>query len=237
MIRMKVSAVFQVRDGFTGRSVEGNRLVCLLDGSAVRPVVKPGGLLVLTNLPDGEHELTLRCVGFREERISFRVTEDGLFEGYAALKPGDGYSFRGSVTWLELQVPAGQRTVWITTPCAAECKIAQTKAEAGEKAFRVYCKGDPALLSIPGYFLVEDGEDSEIVVLGSVSNELGSLLSPLQKDHSRSRRLLPVQQYRPDGEGKLRAVFSASGSVVIWSGEGQPVTAELREGSNNISIP
>lgn len=237
MIRVKVSAVFQVRDGFTGRALEGNRLVCLLDGGAVKPTVKPGGFLVLTNLPAGEHELTLRCVGFREERISFRVEDSGLFEGYAALKPGNGYSFHSSVTWLELQVPAGQETVWITTPCAAECKIAQTKAEAGEREFRVYCKGNPALLSIPGYFLVEDGENSEIVVLGSISNELGSLLSPLQKEHSRGRRLLPVQQYRSDGERKLRAVFSSSGSVVIWSGEGQPVTAELREGSNNVSIP
>ena len=41
MIRIHVSAVCRVRDGFTGRAIEASGLVCALDGAPFRPVGKP----------------------------------------------------------------------------------------------------------------------------------------------------------------------------------------------------
>ena len=200
MIRMQVSAVFQVRDGFAGRIIEGSNLICALDGVPVRPLAKPGGYLILTNLPAGAHRLLIRCAGYQDEYVEFTVEANGFRELYVALKPGRQYLFRQSVIRLRLQLPEELRgeQIWISGPTAVECKVAQTKAEAGSKQFRIYCKGNQAALPIPGTFLIEDGETSEVMVLKSLSEELGTLEEGLRRDHSRSRRILPVQKYRCD---------------------------------------
>ena len=71
MIRIHVSAVCRVRDGFTGKILEGSRLQCDLDGARCRPTAKPGGYLVLTNLPAGPHRLSLRCPAIRRSGWNF----------------------------------------------------------------------------------------------------------------------------------------------------------------------
>ena len=43
MIAFHASAVCRVRDGYTGRPLEGASLLCALDGAPGRPLVKPGG--------------------------------------------------------------------------------------------------------------------------------------------------------------------------------------------------
>ena len=146
MIRTSVSAVFHVRDGFTGRIAEGSCLISLVDGVPAKLISKPGGYLVATNLNPGIHQLTLRSAVFQEERIDFTVTPGKIWEGYVSLKPGSRYVFRQSVTRLHLDasVPAAA-VVWITGTDPLECKIAQTKAEAGAEEFRVYCRGGGAL--------------------------------------------------------------------------------------------
>lgn len=234
MIRTRVSAVFQVRDGFAGRIIEGSNLICALDGTTVRPTAKPGGYLVLTNLPAGEHQLLIRCVGYQDEYVEFTVEETGFREIYVALKPGRQYLFRQSVIRLRLQLSDDLqgKQVWISAPTVVECKVAQTKAEAGSKQFRVYCKGDQSVLPIPGSFLIEDGENSEIVVLKSLSEELGTVEAPLCRDHGRSRRILPVQRYRCDDDGQIYAAFSMAGTAVVYTGSGAPVSLELSEGEN-----
>lgn len=238
MIRMQVSAVFQVRDGFAGRIIEGSNLICALDGVPVRPMTKPGGYLILTNLPVGQHQLLLRCVGYQDECVEFFVEETGFRELYVALKPGRQYLFRQSVIRLRLQLPEELRgkSVWISAPTSVECKVAQTKAEAGLEQFRVYCKGNPRTLPIPGTFLIDDGENSEIVVLKSLSEELGTLESPLHRDHGRSRRILPVQTYRCDDQGQIYAAFAMAGTAVLYTGSGAPVSLELTEGENEWNL-
>jgi len=200
----------------------------------VRPLAKPGGYLILTNLPMGEHQLTLRAAGYQDEYVEFSAQKDGYQELYVALKPGKQYLFRQSVIRLRLQLSEvmSGHGIWISAPSAVECKVAQTKAEAGSRQFRIYCKGNPATLPIPGTFLLEDGENSEIVVLKSLSEELGTLEASLEQDHGRSRRLLPVQKYRCDELGQINAAFPMAGTAVVYTGNGVPQSLELTEGEN-----
>ena len=237
MIRMQVNAVFQIRDGFAGRIIEGGNLICMLDGVSVRPVSKPGGYLIFTNLPAGAHQLRICAAGYQDEYVDF-TTDGSCREFYVALKPGRQYLFRQSVTRLHLQLNRDlkNRQIWIGAPCALECKVAQAKAEAGSTQFRIYCKGSPALLPVPGTFLIEDGENSEIVVLKSLSEEVGVLEAPLCKDHSRSRRILPVQAYRCDEQAEIHAAFALSGAAVVYTGSGEPQSQELTEGDNQWTL-
>lgn len=237
MIRTSVSAVFQVRDGFTGRIVEGSSLACLLDGVPAKLIAKPGGYLVATDLCPGTHQLVLRSAVFQEERIDFSVSPGSIWEGYISLKPSSRYLFRQNVTQLHLDVSAlPAPVIWITGSDPLECKIAQTKAETGAEEFRIYCKGGAALLPIPGPFLIEDGEKSEIVIFRSLAEDMVSLAAPLAGEHSRSKRLLSVQPFRPDENGQIFAAFPAAGEVVVYPQGGSPSTHVLVNGENRIKL-
>lgn len=241
MIRMYVSAAFQIRDGFSGRIVEGNQLRCTLDGVAVRPIVKQGGYLVFVNLSSGSHRLILQSDRFQAEHIDFVSRSDGLWEGYVALKPTEQYFFHYAVTWLHLVVkkdgtPLCGQELWLTPPGAPECKVAQTRAEVGCTELRLYCK-TPNLLLLPGAALIDDGTESEIVTLLELTDETGRLAFPLQQHHSRNRIVLPAQAYRTNETGRISAVFSAPGTVVVYAeGMDEPKRLELTDTNNTLEI-
>lgn len=236
MIRVHASAVCLVRDGYTGKALNPSALLCAVDGVPCRPVGKEGGYLVLTNLSHGLHRLSLRCRGYQEEWVEFEA-DGGTSQLEITMKPGPAYPFRQTVTRLTLTLrgenaPAAGRTVWLAA-AGPELKLAQTKAKAGERRPRLYCKGTAA----PGVYLLEDGADSEIVSLQSMEGETGLLDKPLQKDHSRGKRFLPAQRYHTGEDGIISAVFRAPCAVQIYAeGAGLIGGAELSEGENRSTV-
>lgn len=242
MIRMHADAVLSVRDGFTGRAVESGGLLCSLDGLPCRPVRKPGGGLVLVNLPEGPHSLTIACPGFQKEQVDLIAAPGVTHELYVALKPSDGYPFLGEVTRLFLTVvekkrPAAGRILWLSAPGAPECKLAQTRAEPGDAELRLFWKGAAARLIVPGAFLLDDGDDTEIVTLQSLSGETGVLAAPLVRGHGRGKLLLPAQQFRADGAGSISAVFHTAGPVAWYCPEtGKSGRIELAAGENRHTL-
>lgn len=236
MISIHASAVCRVRDGYTGREMRPSSLVCAVDGVPCRPVGKEGGYLVLVNLSHGPHCLSLRCRGYQEEWVEFQA-DGGTRELDITMKPGVGYPFGGAVTRLmltvrEKKVPAAGRMVWLAS-AGPELKIAQANVEAGERDMRLYCKG----AAVPGAYLVEDGKNSEIVILRALEGETGHLAAPLKSGHSRSKRLLPVQRYHTGEDGMLTAVFRAPGAVQVYDEDkGLAGCIELAEGENELTV-
>lgn len=241
MITIHASAVCHVRDGYTGRAMEPSSLLCALDGAPVRPLGKPGGYLVLLDLSHGDHRLSLRCHGYQEEWVDFRVGS-GTRELEITMKPGAGYPFRGAVTRLDLTVtrhgaPDAHRQLWLAAPAQFELKVAQTKAEVGADRFRLYCKGPEAAVPA-GPYLIADGADSEIVLLRGLEGETATLAAPLRKGHSRSRPLLPAQHYRADAGGRLSAVFQTACTVEVFAEEGGLLASlTLSPGENAQTLP
>ena len=240
MITFHVSAVCRVRDGFTGRPVEAAGLQCALDGRPCRPVGKPGGLLVLVNLSDGFHRLSLKSRGFQEEWVEFAAGA-GTWELDVTMKPGPGYPFRGPVTRLALAVtegglPAAGRQLWLAAPGGPELKVAQTKAEAGSGELRIFCRG-PEVPALPGAFLIADGENSEIVGLRTLEGETGALAAPLGRAHGRGRPLLPAQSYHTGPDGRLEAVFREPCAVEVCGSGGRLLASlQLAQGDNRHAI-
>lgn len=236
MISIHASAVCRVRDGYTGQALRPSALVCAIDGVPCRPVGKEDGYLVLTDLPHGPHRLSLRCRGYREEWVEFEA-DSGTCQFEITMKPGPGYPFRQTVTRLTLTVfgekgLAAGRTVWLAA-AGPELKLAQTRAQAGENRLRLYCKGTAE----PGVYLLEDGADSEIVLLQSMEGETGVLAEPLQGDHNRGRRFLPAQRYHTGEDGTLSAVFRSPCAVQIYAeGAGLIGGVELSEGENQSTV-
>lgn len=240
MITIHASLVCRVRDGYTGRPLEGSALLCSLDGTAVRPLSKPGGYLILLDLPAGPHRLTLRSRGYQEEWVEF--TADGRTrELEVTMKPGAGYPFRGEVTWLELTVteqgvPAVGKQLWLAAPAPWELKIAQARAEAGSAQMRLYCRGPQA--AVPsGPYLISDGENSEIVYLKGLEGEMGTLSPPLLQSHGRSCPLMPAQCYRTGGDGQISAVFQDACTLAVYTREGGLLAGlTLEKGKNRQTI-
>jgi len=192
MIRIHADAVLHVKDGFSGLPVSTAGLLCRLDGAPCQPVRKQNGELVLIDLPEGPHCVTIECFGFQKEQLDLVTSPNVTQEVYVTLKPSENYPFRGDVTRLFLTVKEGQkaapgRAVWLTAIGAPECKIAQTKAEAGAMEVRLFWKGPASRLGVPGQFLIDDGEDAEIVTVQRLKGENGVLAAPLKKPHGRGQ--------------------------------------------------
>ena len=232
MISLHVSAVLLIRDGFTGQAVEGSGLFCTLNGMPVRPVVKPGGYLVLVDLPEGLHQLGIKAPRFQDERVDIPVEKGKTINLYPVLKPGAGYFVRRTAARVTLKLTGIEGSVWLSPPGSPECKLAQAKAAQGASELRVFCKGGLGRLPIPGPFLLEDGKKSEIIVLESCRGERVLLADPLAREHGRNRRLLPAGQYRIE-QGALTAVFPQPGEVfVLCPGREGVQSAALAEGDN-----
>ena len=240
MITIHASAVCRVRDGYSGRPLEPAALTCALDGRPCRPVGKPGGYLVLIDLPEGAHRLSLRAHGFQEEWVEF-TADAGTRELDITMKPGPGYPFRREMIRLELTVleggaPAAGRRLWLAAPGQPELKIAQAKAEAGSQELRIYRKG-PEALALPDTYLIADGADSEIVTLRALEEERGTLAAPLRHSHSRGKLLLPAQSYHTGPDGALTAAFRQSCAVEVCGEEGGLLASlELTEGAGPYTI-
>ena len=216
MIRIHVSAVCRVRDGFTGKILEGSRLQCDLDGARCRPTAKPGGYLVLTDLPAGPHRLSLRCPGYQEEWVEFSAGRDTQ-ELDVTMKPGRGYPLQRDMIRLTLTVteggaPAAGRILWLAAPGQTELKIAQTKAEAGSASLRLFAKG-AAAPAVPGTYLIADGKNSEIVLLRALEEEMGELLAPWPAPTAAAGPFSPPSGTTPTGRG---CSPPPSGSPAPW---------------------
>lgn len=242
MIRIDVSAAFHLRDGYSGRLVPTANPRCTLDGVRLNPIRKEGGYLVFTDLSPGPHSLTICCPGFQDERVDFETEIGRTAERSIALKPAGAYRFPEEVTRLELTLiwknqPPATPAVWICAPGGPEVKTAQERVEAGERQMRLYRRSPGILLTIPGNFLIQDGDASEICQLQELKSEVGYLAAPLERAHPRGKLLLPAQFYQADDGGRIHAVFHGPGRAeLIAQGSSRVQSLDLTEGENTLTI-
>ena len=105
MIRRHVSAALLVRDGFTGQPfASGSVFVCRLNGLPVRPLFKPGGYLVLTDLEAGEHTFSLAARGFHTETLALTIAHHRTLEQEVAMRPDSRYAFPPDTARLHLEL-------------------------------------------------------------------------------------------------------------------------------------
>lgn len=240
MILRKVSAAFLMRDGFTGRTLTGaSGTSCLLDGRPLkRPVWKKDGYLVLTDIEPGEHELLVKRCGYRDESVPLSVKEEAVLEDTISLKPGAGYRFPPDTVRVTLSLNGGIGSasgirIWLGTQPRIKLVLAQERAEAGDKAARLFCGGSPSQLPIPGHFLLADKSSPELVYLRLIREENGEFSEPLRAAHPRGTELVPMQQYGADGEGKVQILLSEPGTLVGFFG-GSVKSFSLKPGTQTI---
>lgn len=236
MIHRTVTAVFLLRDGFSGSVLpDASSTRCLLDGRPLRrPVWKQEGYLVLTDLAPGEHQLTIRRAGYREETVKVLAAEGKPAEDTISLKPGEGYRFpqgtvRVSLTLRRGQDAAAGQQVWLGTVPRSRLRLAQEKAEAGDEEAHLFCEGNPATLPVPGHFLLADGKGPELAYLRSLREETGRFYPPLSLSHPRGTELIPMQAYVADAMGAVQVLLREPGALKGFAG-GKVFEALLQAG-------
>ena len=223
MIQRTVSAALLLRDGFTGRAIPlAAAVLCALDGRFVRPVRKQEGYLVFLDLEPGEHVLSLRCPGYREESFPLTVPPRGAAEGELYLSPGAGYRFPADTASLLVTIPgAAGETLWTAVAGRLQLKLAQAKKGDGGKVLRLFCSGNPAGLPVPGQFLILNEKGPELIRL-------------LQKEHHRGVEVRPARSFRTDEEGRVKLLFPRGGEVFLFCRE-QWTTVKLQPGEQAFS--
>jgi len=235
VIVRRADAALLLRDGYTARPLSTGAAVSVwLDGLPLRPLRKAGGYLVLTDLPPGKHLLRLRHRCFQEEILTLETREDRCLETEIDLLPGPGYPFRSGPLRLTLTITGGAsplagEPVWAGRQGAVQLKLAREGKEA-----RLFCKGDPGRLPIPGWFLAGDPNRPELFHLRALRGETGILDAPLSAAHPRGTPLLPARRYTTDAEGSVRALFREGGRVGLLC-RGRYREVELRAGEQAVA--
>lgn len=223
MIRRRVSAALQLRDSFRGCPAEG-KAICTLNGRQSRPQARPGGWLIWTDLPAGAYDLTVSLHGYQTGVLTIEVPEKRLWEGSMLLAPGIGYRFQHTAAKLTLRLVHGKKPIadaeiWLCTAGRAELRIAQDTAAKGAEALRLYCKGNRALLPVPGTFLVMDEDKPELIRLAALEEEGGILAAPLKAAHGRGKVLMQAQPAYTSPDGLVQAAFAAAGNLAVLYGK------------------
>ncbi len=238
MIRHTASAVFLMRDGFTGVTLtDGSATRCTLDGRPLRrPLWKSDGYLVLTDLEPGEHILRISRSGFLDEVVTLQVADGRTIEDTVSLKPGVGYRFPAETVRVSLTLHSGEgpvsgERIWLGVLPRMQFKLAQEKAEAGDREAHLFYEANPALLPVPGHFLMIDEERPELVYLRTYRNETGEFYPALTCEHGRGTLLVPMQSYEADQEGKLCILFREPGTLIGFCG-GTVYDTQLHSGEN-----
>ena len=236
MIDRTVSAAFLLRDGFSGMKITGSSGTrCLLDGRPLRrPVWKRDGYLVLTDIAPGEHELLICRNGYRDELVRLNIGGGSPLEDTITLKPGQGYRFPPETVRVRLTLGRGNGRLWLGVKPRTRLVLAQERAEAGENKVRLFCGGSPALLPIPGHFLLTDNKAPELVYIRSLLDENCEFSAPLAAAHERGTELIPMQSYNADPEGNVQVLLREPGTLMGFF-EGRVFSAQLNAGSQTLN--
>lgn len=241
LVQRSVSAVLRLRDGFLGTPIENSGALFRIDGMPSQPQAKPGGYRVWTGLAEGRHTLSVSMRGFQTEELIVDIRPGQVWEGSADLKPGLGYPFGKDAVTVRLTVtrggqPLADQPVWLAVADPAPLKLAQDKAEKGAQTLRLFCRGEVSALPVPGVFLLEEGKAPELVTLQAVEGEDGRLTAPLAHAHTRGKALLPAQQYRTDGQGRISVMLREAARLAVFCNGSIQYAEPGTEGEQTITL-
>ena len=216
MIHIKVGLALKITDGYTGAPANGAGFDITVDGLKLPCIKKQGGYVVFSNLSAGKHELVIKSPLYLTERMEFE-TGCGLMP--VVMKPASGYPYGRNASKLRVSCSGNNPLVFWAGQQRQdiEIKIAQSGLSAGDSELKLFFAGQAERLPLPGYFLLIDGESSEICLLDALNkNESSALSEPLRSEHKRGCSLCPALMYRVEPQQSTELIFRDKTPVSIW---------------------
>ena len=195
---------------------------------------------MLTDLPAGEHTVTLRRHGYLEETLTVPAADGRAWEGWTGLRPGPGYAFPAGTAWvclrlLEKKKPLAGAEVWLAPDGGGRLKLAQDQAKAGDRELKLFYASPESRLPVPGDFLIVDKKNPETAALECMRSGRAGLARPLEYDHARGKELMPAQRYGTGGNGEISCVLRESGKLWVLCA-GRLSELDVQPGENRLDV-
>lgn len=164
MVIKRLSCVFRLSDAGSGRLLTRSEVSFREGGAVIKHEYKPGGYFVLTDLPEGDHTITVTAPGYQQEQAVITV-DHARFSAldsvsYVALNPSRRHPAADRYPSVCGSAP-GFGTVYAVR-AAGNLRVAEERSEAGASEVRMFQEtGAPAL---PALFLLGSGKTSELVM-------------------------------------------------------------------------
>ena len=192
MVIKRLSCVFRLSDAGSGRLLTRSEVSFREGGAVIKHEYKPGGYFVLTDLPEGDHTITVTAPGYQQEQAVI-IVDHARFSAldsvsYVALNPSRRHPAADRYPSVCGSAP-GFGTVYAVR-AAGNLRVAEERSEAGASEVRMFQEtGAPAL---PALFLLGSGKTSELVMFTGSRDGLCSVHSPLKYAHQRSETAQPL---------------------------------------------
>jgi len=216
-IGAEVSLVVCLIDDYTAKQTSDNNINVFLKETPKRPIRKPDGYFVFTELHEMTYNLCVRSDIFLDEDLQVTPSQIAGRMMYVTLKPRSSYPFPGRTTLIRTAVcdsegtpvgDAGIKAAVLSEECAS-AKLVNQKTESGSLEI--------SLINVAGKILVGDmfllkekGEEKmEYCTIAGICGETRQyrLEQPLQFEYRRGALLLPVMHTRSDTRGEAVVCF------------------------------
>lgn len=180
------------------------------DGARCPHSYKRGGFFVLTNLPEGEHQIRITSWKYQTAELTITVDYSVNFDigmvRYVIMNPSPSHPLAAKMP--SLRGSFGRRTNFYILREDCELKIAEDSAEKGKTSVKLFSAlGKPVF---PSVFLIRDKAESkhEFVVIKGLDGDSFMLDSPLEFSHARSTPIVPLIKLTSADDGSFFAVLS-----------------------------
>jgi len=232
-MEINVSVIFQIIDRFKKRPLLASEATIFVNNRLLRPIYKPGGYFVFTNLEPGMTSFEIVSPFFQKEKVEMEIPQPG--KGYLLrhmlLNPGKLYSFESSATLVSGRIitkntPFAEKLFYMY-PCKGGeiLKIAEDNAVAGNSNIKLFAIVPDRYLSIPGMYIIMDKDKAKkevcLITRGKDKDGIFSLESGLKFSHSRGTPLVGAIECKTSSEGEFFTV------VPVWGKENEKVNIDI----------
>ncbi len=164
-----ISIILKIMDGFRKRNLLAPEVSITLNNRRIRPIYKPGGYFIFTDLLPGQACFEIASPVFRPEKVVADIPEagKGYILNHIMMYPSRKYPFGGPVTTVSGRITKGgepfaeQQFYMIPGDGGEVMRIAEDEAEAGNCFLKLFAAVPERQLSIPGNYLIKDKEEEK----------------------------------------------------------------------------
>lgn len=206
----RVSCVLRLFDSTLCTPLLASQAEVRVDGQRVKPIWKPGGYFVLSDLPEGEHNVWVGSALFFHDELTVNVDYSRVFDERrdvltVMLNPSEAHPAVQSGISLRGRFSRDGVTVFYIPRGTQGFKIAEDGADAGRTKIKLFTKSSNVRVPRLCYINDKNAKNGEFVLLSAVEGEEYTLASPLKKPHKRAAELVPVLKYRSNADGSFFA--------------------------------
>jgi hypothetical protein len=217
MFRTRVSLTVCLLDSFTLDSPLGINTKVLLEEAGSKPIVKPNGYYIFTDLQEGTYRLHVKSQHYFDEYLNIQVgAKDQLV--HVSLLPRPSYPFQERDTLLRVGIrsengrPHSDASIIaaVLSEEGARARLAQDQADIG--ADELILGSVTGRLGIGDRFMIRSrsGDGEELFRIDAVLEHQRriKLERPLTGAYTRGSMLLPVVGTRSDERGEAVVAFA-----------------------------